>query len=385
MNYKMKSIVSALVLAIFLVSCGDNNSTEFKEGGITVNVQLDSISEGQAILELITTGPKRLQLDTVDLDASGKGTLLFNASQTAFYSVYLPGKQGEFRFVANPGDVVELKGNATNIYASATIGGTPENERLDSLITFIKATKYYTDSLHRVFEAAKTKQMHYAFMEEFEQLYGNAKIAEEKFVLKYVLDNPGQFSNLVAINSLNRNRHREVYLMVDSALMANYAGNENVKKYHSICENIFSSAIGKEAPNFTLIDIDNKQFSLTDLKGKYILLDFWATYCQPCIQEIPNLKRIHSEFGGDKFEIVSVCIDRNNPGTFETWKTINQKFETNWTQVYDGDGLATARSYKIKQFPTMMIVGPEGKIIDAGDHLRGQAAYETIKRLVGNE
>ena len=64
---------------------------------------------------------------------------------------------------------------------------------------------------------------------------------------------------------------------------------------------------------------------------------------------------------------------------------INDKFQTNWTQVYDAGGLATAKNYKITHYPTMMVLDPMGNIIDAGNHIRGEQAYQIIRNLVSYE
>ena len=83
--------------------------------------------------------------------------------------------------------------------------------------------------------------------------------------------------------------------------------------------------------------------------------------------------------------ILPSSSDRNTAATHQTWKLINKKFQTTWTQLYDGEGQATLRNYNIKHYPTMMIVDPSGKIIETGDHIRGENAYQIIKKLVGNE
>ncbi len=384
----MKKLWYLVIATLTIVACGNETESNFDEGTITVSVSLDDFEGGKVVLESVPAGPKRIQLDTLEVESAGKTTnLTFKTpiKNSGFYSVYVPGKQGELRFIAEPGDSVRLFANVKAINASARIGGTPENERLDSLIAFIKATKYYTDSLNNVFQKAQAKQMHHALFEEFQALYGNAKRMEETVVLKYITSHPDQLTNLIAINSLDKNRHRSIFKQVDEALVAKYPNNENVKAYHKIIEQLFPQIIGKPAPNFTLMDKENKQVSLSDFKGMYVLLDFWATWCRPCIAEIPNLKRIKNDFGGDKFEIISVCIDRNNPSTIATWNSIDEKFQTNWVQLFDANGEATAKKYNVKHFPTLLVVDPEGNICEAGDHIRGNDAYGLIKKLVGNE
>jgi peroxiredoxin len=222
-------------------------------------------------------------------------------------------------------------------------------------------------------------------MEDFQILYAKAKRKEEKIVLNYINTDPGQFSNLVALSSLDKKRHKNTFQKVDSALIIKYNGNEDVINFHNRIEELYSNSIGEPAHNFELMDIDNKIVKLSDYKGKYVLIDFWATWCRPCIAEIPNLKKIKTDFGDANFEIISICIDRDNQATIDSWKRINEKFQTNWIQLFDANGEGTSKQYKIEHYPTLMIIDPNGNILDKGDHIRGETAHMLVKKLVGND
>lgn len=379
----MKEIFGIFILAVFIFACGEKN--DFQEGNIAVHVKIDSAANKKVVLERIPRAPKRIQLDTLELNEKGEGNFSTQISNIGLYSVYVIGEEGEIKFIGKPGDEVNLNANAKALYASAKIGGTAENNRFDSLLTFMKATKYYTDSLYKVFKKAEAKQMHYALKDEFEILYKKAKIKEENFAKNYINNNPNQFSNLIAIESLNPKRDRDYFLKVDSALMADFPNNEDIVSFHNVIEQIFATAVGKKAKNFTLVDINNEQVSLSDFKGKYVLLDFWATTCMPCIKEIPNLKKVKESLKDENFEILSVCIDRNNPATIGTWKTIIEKNNANWVQLYDAEGMATVKNYQIKYFPTIFLIGPDGNILDTGNHIRGENTLNVIKSFMKDE
>ena len=385
----MKYFWYTLFTLPLLVGCGEKKQSFSSEKDIQVNVQLDSMFSKKVVLELLSTSKtKTIQLDTVEANNKGEAQFLINQSKTSFYSIYLPEEKegnGGVMFMAEPGDRITITGNARSLYATSKIEGTPEIARLDSLITFLKASKYYTDSLSYVFEKAKSKQLHHALLKEFQVLYAQAKKKEESIVLRYIKKHPGQFSNLVALSSLDQKRYKSIYQLVDSAIIINYNGNEDVMNFHNKIESLYANSIGQPAYNFTLMDVNNNSVSLSDFKGKYVLLDFWATWCRPCIAEIPNLKRIKSDFGGDQFEVISVCIDRGNPSTINSWKRINEKFQTNWIQLFDANGEGTSKQYKIEHYPTLMIIDPNGNILDEGDHIRGEVAHQLVKKLVGNE
>ena len=116
---------------------------------------------------------------------------------------------------------------------------------------------------------------------------------------------------------------------------------------------------GKPAPDFTLKDIEGNDFSLSSLKGKYVVLDFWGSWCGWCIKGMPEMKKVYDKYKG-KLEIVG--IDCND--TEEKWKAAVEKHGINWINVINskekGKDLTTI--YNISGFPTKLIISPEGKI-----------------------
>ena len=119
-------------------------------------------------------------------------------------------------------------------------------------------------------------------------------------------------------------------------------------------------AAGVVAPDFTLNDLNGKPLALSSLKGKYVVLDFWGTWCVWCVRGIPKMKEYYNKYKG-KFEILS--IDCND--TQEKWKAGVKKYELPWLHVYQpakGD-VQTTELYAIQGFPTKILIGPDGKII----------------------
>ncbi len=132
-------------------------------------------------------------------------------------------------------------------------------------------------------------------------------------------------------------------------------------------------AKGVEAPDFTLKDVNGKNVSLSAFRGKTILLDFWGTWCAPCVENIPSLKAFYEKNGGEDFEIISVA---NDPNTAK-WKKMIAEKGMNWTHVIDPEGTVCGL-YNIKYYPTMILINSKGKIVDlnafedkAGDYLAG--------------
>ena len=117
-------------------------------------------------------------------------------------------------------------------------------------------------------------------------------------------------------------------------------------------------ATGVEAPDFTLNDLEGKPLSLSSLRGKHVILDFWGSWCGWCIKGIPQMKEYYQKYAG-KFEILG--IDCND--TDEKWRDAVKKHELPWLHVYNPRNSDVLSDYGIQGFPTKIIVGPDGKIV----------------------
>lgn len=117
-------------------------------------------------------------------------------------------------------------------------------------------------------------------------------------------------------------------------------------------------APGRIVPDFTLNDLEGNPFSLSSLKGKYVVLDFWGSWCGWCIKGFPEMKEYYKKYAG-KFEILGIdCSD-----TEEAWKASVKEHALPWLHVYNTNESNVLKDYAIKGFPTKIIVDPEGKIV----------------------
>lgn len=117
-------------------------------------------------------------------------------------------------------------------------------------------------------------------------------------------------------------------------------------------------AAGVEAPDFTLNDLQGKPLSLKSLRGKFVILDFWGSWCGWCIKGFPEMKEYYNKYKG-KFEILGVdCND-----TEAKWKEAVKKNELPWLHVYNPRDSRLLEDYGVQGFPTKIIVGPDGKIV----------------------
>jgi len=141
-----------------------------------------------------------------------------------------------------------------------------------------------------------------------------------------------------------------------------------------------TSWINKPAPDFTLPDVNGKPVSLSSFKGKYVLVDFWASWCGPCRQENPNVVSAFQKFKNKNFTILGVSLDR--PGQKENWvKAINDD-NLAWTQVSDLKFWESmvVNMYGIDGIPFNVLVDPAGKII--AERLRGEDLEKKLSEVL---
>lgn len=217
----------------------------------------------------------------------------------------------------------------------------------------------------------------------------------ERYIQKlfdYIKAHPKQEAAMTLLDYFNTlERKKEAYALFDSsvqngrmkAIYDNIIAQEEAKKKRAEEaakmqeEAARKQAVGIDAPSFTLNDIEGKPLSLSSLRGKYVILDFWGSWCGWCIKGFPKMKEYYSKYAG-KFEILGIdCGD-----TEARWKAAVEKHQLPWLHVYVPEGATITKDYGITGYPTKIIVGPDGKIFKS---IIGEdpAFYELLDELFG--
>jgi len=165
-----------------------------------------------------------------------------------------------------------------------------------------------------------------------------------------------------------------------NALSAAVRNTPAGKAYGAQLDNIKLVAVGQLAPNFTQQTPDGRQVSLTDYRGKYVLVDFWASWCGPCRAENPNVIKVYNQFKDKNFDILGVSLDKDQAR--EKWLKAIQDDKLTWTQISDLKGWENqvAMLYWVRAIPQNFLIDPSGKIV--ATNLRGDALQTTLAQLI---
>jgi peroxiredoxin len=265
---------------------------------------------------------------------------------------------------------------------SAKVEGTKTNLENSNYETALKPINDAYKALEANEKAATPEQKATdTYEKEDHQAEKAIEVQESAINKKFILDNPDSYISLNVLESYAYGADYVDIAPLFNGLSPAVKETETGKKFAERLPKLKAVALGAIAPEFAEADTSGKIINLSSFRGKYVLVDFWASWCGPCRHENPNVVKAFNRYKTQKFTIIGVSLDR--PGARDKWLAAIHKDGLNWTQVSDLKfwDSKTAGSYAVRAIPQNFLLDPDGKII--GKNLRGDDLENKLEEIFG--
>ena len=356
----MKKLVLTMLMGMMMLG------TMAQNGKFTVSGSLKGLGDSVKVFLINANGDMLVQENraidgdkfdmTFDLDDSGFFYMfgLENGQLSSDNAFAIPALPGEHAVIDGEGDDFTLGGSQVYIdyHEASNVIKAPQ-----------KALRDFANECRDKFESGVPEE---DINKVFEEKYPALEQALADAVLGYVKAHPDQDASAVLLSDLGSDAEhmKEGAALLTERARGSVAANlykamlaaaEKEKASQSLQEGLE----GNLAPDFTLNDINGKPLALSSMRGKWLILDFWGSWCGWCIKGMPKMKEYYAKYQ-DKLEILGVdCND-----TVEKWKAAVAKHEIPWLHVYwdkeNGDN--PVDMYGVRGFPTKVVINPEGEI-----------------------
>lgn len=360
---KNKKALSIAAVALFM---GAAASCAQKTGEFTIKGHLTDVKDTVVIASVELGDQSMTKLADLVTDG-GKFEYSINLDKPKTLILYRPFTQQQGQMMmqtltvpAVPGESVEVSGTVMQ----AEMKGTKfyqEYAPINNIVsefnkTLMEVADKYTAMAADTLQKDKAREYYTTTMDKAgEQFYNK--------LFEHARQHPNEEASAIVVTSFEGDK-LDVYLKllspevksgrmkpaIDAALNRMEADRKQKEAEKSVAE-------GKMAPDFTLNDLNGKPFTLSSLRGKYVILDFWGSWCGWCIKGMPDMKKYYEKYRG-KFEIVGIdCNDSE-----QKWKKAVADNELPWINVKNETKDATPQRYAVKGYPTKVVVAPDGTI-----------------------
>jgi peroxiredoxin len=267
--------------------------------------------------------------------------------------------------------VIEVK-NAADSLRTATVSGTPTNAESQAYKMAMKPVNDIYETMTAKMKAASPAQRESAeYKQEMEAMDKKADELTEPINKKFVKTYPKSVISLDVLRSLAYGADYAEIAPLYASLSPSLKESESGKKFGEQLAKMKNVALGATAPDFAMADTSGKVVKLSSFRGRYLLVDLWASWCGPCRQENPNVVRTFNKYKDRNFTVLGVSLDR--PDAKDKWIKAIKDDGLTWTHVSDLKfwNNEVAQLYGVQAIPQNFLLDPNGKVI--AKNLRGDA------------
>ncbi|MDB5023367.1 MAG: AhpC/TSA family protein [Mucilaginibacter sp.] len=300
-------------------------------------------------------------VDSTSLDEGGK----FQFKHPAQYANLYKLRTGSniFDLIAKNGDVIGFSTNLTDSAHTYVISGSDDSEKIKE---FNKINNAYGQKISKIVDEYRTKAQQLGresdsliniFRPRIEKELGN----QSNDILKFVNANQNSLAGFYAITALDQNKYEQQLVAYADSIKDNFRDNPAVKRFVKAMNEIKPVSVGHKAPDFTSTGPDGNPVKLSDYKGKYVLVDFWASWCAPCRQENPNVVKQYNIYKSKGLNILGISLDVDKA----KWQQAVTQDKLTWNHASDLKNFEgpTEKLYHIQAIPSNFMIDPQGNII----------------------
>ena len=383
-----------ILVVVTLISCGETQNANAKDNASENEMRSDtkvdhvtisgSFENAKNKTIYLNEFSQRLPSDSGVVDNEGNFTFEVKVDKTNYYKLYFDQKN-MIVIVLDPFvKKLELTGDARNFPNNFTMSGSKDNELMQLYFDNNRDNITESNKLMALIQAANV-----ADKPELQAKYKAMKKSHNETLIEIAMKNPSSPAALAMISNLNPKDYMHVYDKVFGDLKSKIShtsvysslfkeiGNYKAKEKEKATMKDMKNGL---APEIALNNPEGETVKLSSLKGKYVLIDFWASWCGPCRRENPNVVKMYEKYKNKGFEIYGVSLDKD----MGKWKAAIAKDGLTWPQVSDLAGWqsSAAAKYGVKSIPHTVLLDKKGNII--ATKLRGAALEQKLAELMGS-